>query len=121
MGRWSAGSRSGRADGVAVAQAASGDRGGGYTDRVLTGSARPWRDPRCRYGRPLGIRGHVVRRAVDEDAPAVPGLRIDLVDLEGDLVFGVRDPGLQVLARRAVLRGTEHDRPVVQLVVDRNH
>jgi len=48
----------------------------------------------------------VVRRAVEEDAPAVPRRRIDLVDLEAP-GFAVRDPGAQVLARRAVLRGTE--------------
>src|SRR5215469_557257 len=117
----SSGGRSGRAGGVRMAQAAAGDRGRRDTDRVLVDSARPRRDPRFRHGRPFGIRGHVVRGAVDEDAPAVPGLRVDLVDLEGDLILSVLDPGAQVLARWAILRGAEHDRPVVQLVVDRKH
>jgi hypothetical protein len=59
-----------------------------------------------------------VCRALDEDAPPLAGRLIDVIDLERDLVFSVSYPGLEILPGRAVLRGAEHDGPVVQPVVD---
>lgn len=61
----------------------------------------------------------MVSRALDEDAPAFPGGRDDLVDLERHLVLGVGDAGAQVLTHRAVLPGPEHDRLFIQREVDR--
>src|SRR5260370_14878108 len=52
--------------------------------------------------------------------PFLCGL-VDLVDFEGDFVFGARNSGTQVLAHQAVLPGAEHDGPVVQHVIDRKH
>jgi hypothetical protein len=51
----------------------------------------------------LGV--HVMRRAHDQHNPSVEGFRIVLVDLEGDLVLSVRDPGPQVLFGEGVLEG----------------
>jgi hypothetical protein len=63
----------------------------------------------------------VVSRALDEHAPPLPGGQVDAVDLERHLVVGARDARPQVLINRAVLRGAEHDRPVKQRVVHRQH
>ena len=58
-------------------------------------------------------------RALDQHAPAFSRRMVEVVDLEGDPVLGMRDAGPQVLIRGAVLGGPEQDRAVIQLVVDR--
>ena len=59
--------------------------------------------------------------ALDQDAPAFPGRHAEVIDLEGDPVLGVGDPGAEVLVRGAVLDRAKHDGSLVQLVVDREH
>ena len=63
----------------------------------------------------------MMRRPHDQHNPSVEGFRIVLVDLEGDLVLSVRDPGPQILFGEGVLEGAENDRPFVQLVQHRQH
>jgi 2-dehydropantoate 2-reductase len=103
---------------LAPAQAAAGNPGGGDPDGLLPRAAWPGLDTRRQDRRPLGFGGHVVCRAMDEDAPTFAGRFVDVVDLERDLVLGVGYPGLEILSRGAVLRGAEHDGAVVQHVVD---
>jgi Pyruvate/2-oxoacid:ferredoxin oxidoreductase delta subunit len=65
--------------------------------------------------------GDVVGRSLDEHAPAHLARHVDVVDLERHLVVGALDPGSQVLVQRAVFRGAEQDRPLVEGVVHRQH
>jgi hypothetical protein len=102
------------------ADAAPGDPGGDNANDHFPVPGRPWLDARAGVRVQL-IRGHVVGRPLNEHAPATPGTPVDLVDLECHVVVRARDPGPQVLIERAVLRGTEHDRPAVQRVVHRQH
>jgi hypothetical protein len=62
-----------------------------------------------------------MRRSLDQHAPSLAAGCVDVVDLERHLVIPARNPGLQVLIERAVLGGPEHHRPVVPLVVHRQH
>ena len=57
--------------------------------------------------------------SLDQDAPPLAGGRAELVDLERHLGLRVLDPGAQILSQRAVLPGPEHDRPLIQRIVDR--
>src|SRR4029079_3420533 len=52
--------------------------------------------------RALGLALDVVRRSLDQDAPALAPDLVDLVDLERHQVVAAGDPGLQVLVQRAV-------------------
>jgi pyruvate ferredoxin oxidoreductase beta subunit len=105
---------SGRAD------AAAGDAGRDDPDEQFPGSRCPGLDARPADRVFLGP-GDMMGRPLDEDAPAQLGGRVDVVDLERHLVVGAVDAGPQVLVERAVRRGAEHDRPVLQRVVHRQH
>jgi len=63
----------------------------------------------------------MVQGPLDQDAPPFAGRHAEVVDLEGHLVLGVGYPGAEILVRGAVLDRAEHDRPLVQPVVDREH
>jgi CBS domain-containing protein len=103
------------------ADPAAGEAGRDDPHEQLPLPARPGLDSGLNGRRALGLGFHVVRRSLDQHAPALAPGRVDLVDLERHLVIPARNPGLQVLIQRAVLGGPEHDRPVVPLVVHRQH
>ena len=56
--------------------------------------------------------------APDQHGPSLMRLEIKPVDLEGDVVVGVRDTGSEVLIGIGVLGGAENDRTFVQLVLN---
>jgi len=60
-------------------------------------------------------------RSLNKHAPALPARQVDAVDLERHHDVGAGDAGAQVLVERPVLRGAEHDRPVLQRVVHWQH
>src|ERR1022692_547239 len=96
----------------------AGDTGGDDAQEVLPVPAGPCLDARPEHRLALAFGVHMVRGALDEDAPACSRGRVKLVDLKGHLVLRARYPGAQVLIRGAVVRGAEHDASLVQLVVD---
>ncbi len=61
------------------------------------------------------------RSASESTGWADPWTRMLLVDLESHLGLRVRYPGAQILSHRAVLPGPEHDGPLKQRIVDRQH
>src|ERR1017187_6502786 len=77
------------------ADAAPGDVGGDDADEQLPVSGGP-RLAALRGGASAVGLGHVVGRALEQPDPALPPGRVDLVDLEGDLVLAARDRGLQI-------------------------
>src|SRR5215467_5984945 len=80
------------------AKAAAGDPPRGDPDRVFPLASRPGLHARGPHRGPFGLGVHVVRGAMDQDAPAFARHLVDVVDLECDLVLRVRDPGPQVLS-----------------------
>src|SRR3984957_13756090 len=108
-------------DSPARADPAAGDAGRGDTHEQLPFPTRPGLDSGRSGRRTLGLGFHVMRRSLDQHAPALAPGGVDVVDLERHLVVPAHDPGLQVLIHRTVLGGPEHDRPVVPLVVHRQH
>src|SRR6202044_3463005 len=101
--------------------APAGDAGGDDADELLLGAASPWLHAQMGKRGEFGFRIHEVRRALDVNAPPFLRGRPDLVYLEGNLVLRVRDAGAQILHHRAVQSGSEHDRPFMQLIVDRQY
>src|SRR5579862_5066795 len=65
-------------------------------------AAGPRVDARRRGGRALLLFLQVVRGALDKHGPAGTLGLVDLVDLEGDAVLRVGDPGAQVLVEGAL-------------------
>src|ERR1700758_4880499 len=102
------------------ADAAARDTGWDDPDEQLPVPRCPGLDARAADRIQL-ISRNVMGWPLNEHAPAPPCGRVDLIDLERDLVVGVRDPGPQVLIQRAVLRSAEHDRTAAQFVVHRQH
>jgi GNAT superfamily N-acetyltransferase len=110
------------ADGLAgVADAPPGEPGGNDPQEQLPVSARPRVDPRARDRGALGLGLDVMCRPLDEYAPSRARRGVEVIDLESDLELGIGDAGAKILVRRAVLRGPEHDRSLVEPVVDRHH
>jgi hypothetical protein len=101
--------------------AAAGDAGRDDADEQLPLPAGPGLDARLLSRCALGLGVDVVRGPLDQYAPALAADHVELVDLERHLVIAAGDAGLQVLVEGAVPGGPEHDRPVVPLVVHRQH
>ena len=99
---------------------ATGDPGRDNPNEQFPLAAWPGLDARLQGGLAF-VLGHMVRRPLDQHAPALPPGRVDVVDLERDLVVPAGDPGLQVFVERTVRNGAEHDRPVVPFVVHRQY
>src|SRR5882757_8023232 len=76
---------------------------GTYLDHVLGFTLEPWLDPGVDDRPALSLGVHKMCRAPDQHSPSLTRLQIDLVDLEGDVVFGVRDSGPEVLVSEGVL------------------
>ena len=102
------------------AEPAAGDAVRDDAQEQLPLAGRPGFHARL-LGRRAPPRLDVVGGSLDQHAPALAAGHVDLVDLERHLVVAAGDPGLQVLVQRAVPGGAEHDRPVVPLVVHRQH
>src|SRR5215469_18635720 len=98
--------------------AAAGDADGLHPDQVFLSGFGPRVGPGADDRRALGLGVHVMRRPHDHHGPPLELFRVELVDLEGDPVLGVRDTGPQVLIGERALEGVEDDRPFVQLVQD---
>src|SRR5215475_10617045 len=106
---------------LAAADAPPGDKRGLDPDENLPLPSGPGLDARSLQGSPLPLVIHVVGAALDHDGPAGAFGRVDLVDLERDLVVRMGNPGAQVLAERTARLGAEDDRPVKHLEVHRKH
>lgn len=98
---------------------AAGDPGGPDAYEQVFGPAGPRGDARLGHRITLALVGHVVRGALNEDAPPFAQGGIEIVDLEGDLVLSFPDAGAQVFVQRAVTVGAEHDAALIQPVVHR--
>ena len=107
--------------GLSAAGAPAGDPGRGDTEVEFPDPTGPRLDARLQDRCVLGFRFHMVRWALDQDAPTFARGWADVVDLEGHLELGACNSRAEVLVRRVVVRGTEHDRSLVQLVEDRKH
>src|SRR5437763_9348680 len=68
-----------------------GDPGGDHADEVLPLALRPGLDAGGHDQGALALVVHMVGRPLDQDAPALARFVVKLVDLERDLVLGVRD------------------------------
>jgi hypothetical protein len=71
----------------------------------------PRLDPGVYERRALSLGFHMMCRTSDQHSPSFASRQIDLVDLQGDVVFGVRDTGTKVFVSEGVLGGAESDRP----------
>jgi hypothetical protein len=91
------------------------------TEELFSVSAGPRFDTRFQgcYSFRSGV--HVVRGALDQNAPALSSGEVEVVDLKSDLVLGVRYPGAEVFVKRAVLRSAEDDGSLMQLVINWEH
>jgi hypothetical protein len=67
-----------------------------YPDQVLIFGHRPRLGPGADDRRALGLAVYMMRRPHDQHDPSLDQFKIELVDLEGDLVLGVGDTGCQV-------------------------
>src|ERR1700722_373767 len=91
----------------------------GDLDEVIPFAARPGLHARRLCLRQFARVVDVMRGALHEHAPAGTSGLVELVDLKGDPVLATWNLGAQVRNGQAVLPGTEQDRAVHQLVVDR--
>src|SRR6266496_550279 len=101
------------------ADAMAPDKSGIYLDKVLRFALDPRLDPGVYDRRALSLGVHMMRRASDQHSPSHARRQIDLVDLHGDVVFGMRDTSTEVLVGEGVLGGAENDRTFVHLVLNR--
>src|SRR5690348_13720130 len=101
-----------RADAYAI------DICGAHPDEVRRYILDPRLEPGIDERRTVGLGVQMMCRPSRQDDPPLVCLRIDLVDLYGDLVVGVGDTGAQVLVKDAIPRAQD-DRPSIDLVHDR--
>ena len=91
-----------------LADADAKDTGGTHPDEVR----RYILDPRLKPGiderRALGLGIQMMCRSPRQHDPPLVCLQIDLVDLHGDLVVGVRNTGAQVLVKDGVPRAQDN-------------
>lgn len=87
------------------------DTGGIYPDKVLRFTLDPGLDPSVDDRRSLSLGVHMMGRAPDQHSPSLARGQIDLVDLQGDVVFGVCDTSTEVLVGEGVLGGAETIEP----------
>src|SRR5690242_1638115 len=99
------------------AEALARDADRNHSDEVLGFGLYPRLKANGADRRTLGLGIHVMRGAPHEHHPPLVRFRIDLVDLHDDLVLGLRDTSAQVLLGEGDPVGTEHDRPVMHLVL----
>src|SRR5215475_2614986 len=103
------------------ADAPTRDAGRNHAHKELLSAPSPRLDARQHDRCTLSLGVHRVRGSLDEDAPSLPGRRAEFVDFERHLGLGVLDPGAEILPERAVRLGPEHDRPLMDRIVDRQH
>jgi hypothetical protein len=101
--------------------APAGDPRGDDTKELFSVSARPWFNAGFQGCFPFWSGVHVVRGALDQNAPAPSRGGVEVVDFKADLVLGVGYPGAEVFVKRAVLRSAENDGSLMQLVIDWEH
>src|SRR5690348_3571241 len=101
------------------AEALARDADRNHSDEVLGFGLDPRLKANGADRRTLGLGIYVMRRAPHQHHPPLVLFRIDLVGLHDDLVLGLRDTSAQVLLGEGDQVGTEHDRPVMHLVLRR--
>jgi hypothetical protein len=101
--------------------APAGDPRGDDSEELFSVSAGPWLDTHFQGCCPFRSGVHVVRGALEQNAPALSRGEVIVVNLKADFVLCVRYPGAKVFVKRAVLRGTEKDGSLMQLVIDWEH
>jgi hypothetical protein len=63
----------------------------------------------------------VVRWPLDEHTPPFATGMAEIVNFEGDPVFGTFDPGSEIIYREVFRGRAEKDRPIVKLIVHGQH